>query len=204
MIPWFQDVLSLCQAQARNLFTGSLSKGPHACLHLCQQLYAARGHDSDKEGACFSPPVSVPSGIVVASRCVLPCSDVEAIDAEDKQDLAAFPFDKEAEFRGLGDALPVGEKGFTTLERRCITPHACLMWLGMQVQNVAAAERATWDVPAAVLCSVNLAVSASSQLFCRSCVCLCVMCCLAAWPSSRQWVSSLLLLLSVLLYYLIG
>lgn len=48
---------------------------------------------------------------------------MEAIDAEDKQDLAAFPFDEEAEFTGLGDALPVGEKGFTTLERRYIIPH---------------------------------------------------------------------------------
>ena len=58
-----------------------------------------------------------------ASRRVLPCSDVEAIDAEDKQDLVAFPFDEEAEFRGLGDALPVGEKGFTTLERRYTPSH---------------------------------------------------------------------------------
>lgn len=57
-------------------------------------------------------------GIMVASGCVLPCRDVKAIDAEDTQDLAAFPFDEEAEFTGLGDALPVGEKGFTTLERR--------------------------------------------------------------------------------------
>lgn len=57
---------------------------------------------------------------------MLPCSDVKAIDAEDKQDLAAFPFDEEAEFKGLGDALPVGEKGFTTLERRCTPPPSCM------------------------------------------------------------------------------
>ena len=46
------------------------------------------------------------------------CSAVKAIDSEDKEDLAAFPFDEEAEFRSLGGALPVGEKGYTTLERR--------------------------------------------------------------------------------------
>lgn len=46
------------------------------------------------------------------------CSDVKEIDAEDKEDLAAFPFDEEAELASLGAALPVGEKGFTTLERR--------------------------------------------------------------------------------------
>ena len=40
------------------------------------------------------------------------------IDEEDKADLAAFPFHEEAEFRALGGAQPVGEKGFTTLERR--------------------------------------------------------------------------------------
>ena len=59
----------------------------------------------------------------------LPCSDVKAIDGEDKQDLAAFPFDEAAEFAGLGDAQPVGEKGFTTLERRYSNPCACLFWL---------------------------------------------------------------------------
>lgn len=45
-------------------------------------------------------------------------SDVKALSSEDKEDLAAFPFDEEAEFQALGGALPVGEKGFTTLERR--------------------------------------------------------------------------------------
>ena len=45
-------------------------------------------------------------------------SDVKALTSEDKEDLAAFPFDEEAEFQALGGALPVGEKGFTTLERR--------------------------------------------------------------------------------------
>ncbi len=40
------------------------------------------------------------------------------LTSEDKADLAAFPFDEEAEFQALGGALPVGEKGFTTLERR--------------------------------------------------------------------------------------
>ena len=54
---------------------------------------------------------------------------MKAIDAEDKQDLAAFPFDEQAEFTGLGDATPVGETGFTTLERRypsCMPDLACL------------------------------------------------------------------------------
>ena len=59
----------------------------------------------------------------------LPCSDVKAIDAEDKQDLAAFPFDEQAEMAGLGDALPVGEEGFTSLERRYSNPYARLYWL---------------------------------------------------------------------------
>ncbi len=40
------------------------------------------------------------------------------LTSEDKADLAAFPFDEEAEFQALGGALPVGERGFTTLERR--------------------------------------------------------------------------------------
>ncbi len=40
------------------------------------------------------------------------------LTSEDKADLAAFPFDEQAEFQALGGALPVGEKGFTTLERR--------------------------------------------------------------------------------------
>lgn len=52
---------------------------------------------------------------------VLHCSDVKDIDAEDKEDLAAFPFDEEAELASLGAAQPVGEKGFTTLERRCLS-----------------------------------------------------------------------------------
>ena len=46
------------------------------------------------------------------------CSDVRPLTSEDKADLAAFPFDEEAEFQALGGALPVGERGFTTLERR--------------------------------------------------------------------------------------
>ena len=54
---------------------------------------------------------------------------MKAIDTEDKRDLAAFPFDEQAEFAGLGGALPVGEKGFTTLERRYSNPCACLSWL---------------------------------------------------------------------------
>lgn len=54
------------------------------------------------------------------------CSDVRPLTSEDKADLAAFPFDEQAEFQALGGAIPVGEKGFTTLERRytscnCIT-----------------------------------------------------------------------------------
>lgn len=48
--------------------------------------------------------------------------NVKEIDAEDKEDLAAFPFDEEAELASLGAALPVGEKGFTTLERRWLRP----------------------------------------------------------------------------------
>jgi len=43
---------------------------------------------------------------------------VRPLTSEDKADLAAFPFDEQAEFQALGGALPVGEKGFTTLERR--------------------------------------------------------------------------------------
>jgi len=43
---------------------------------------------------------------------------VRPLTSEDKADLAAFPFDEEAEFQALGGALPVGERGFTTLERR--------------------------------------------------------------------------------------
>ena len=43
---------------------------------------------------------------------------MRAIDEEDREDLAAFRFDEAAEFRALGGAHPVGEKGFTTLERR--------------------------------------------------------------------------------------
>ena len=43
---------------------------------------------------------------------------MRAIDAEDKEDLAAFPYDEGAEFRALGGAHPAGENGFTTLERR--------------------------------------------------------------------------------------
>jgi hypothetical protein len=46
------------------------------------------------------------------------CSNVRPLTSEDKADLAAFPFDEEAEFQALGGALPVGERGFTTLERR--------------------------------------------------------------------------------------
>ena len=46
------------------------------------------------------------------------CSDVKAITNEDKADLAAFPFNEDREFQALGAALPVGEKGYTTLERR--------------------------------------------------------------------------------------
>jgi len=52
------------------------------------------------------------------------CSDVRPLTSEDKADLAAFPFDEEAEFQALGGALPVGEKGFTTLERRYASIHA--------------------------------------------------------------------------------
>ena len=52
------------------------------------------------------------------SHALNDCSAVKAIDIEDKEDLAAFPFDEEAEFQSLGGALPVGEKGYTTLERR--------------------------------------------------------------------------------------
>lgn len=48
--------------------------------------------------------------------------DVKALTAEDKDDLAAFPFDEEAEFQALGGAHPVGEKGYSTLERRWLRP----------------------------------------------------------------------------------
>ena len=46
------------------------------------------------------------------------CSDVQAVSAEDKEDIARFPFNEQAEFTALGGATPVGEKGYGTLERR--------------------------------------------------------------------------------------
>ena len=46
------------------------------------------------------------------------CSDIQAVTAEDKQDIARFPFDEQAEFAALGGAKPMGEKGYGTLERR--------------------------------------------------------------------------------------
>ena len=46
------------------------------------------------------------------------CSDVQTVSAEDKEDIARFPFNEEAEFAALGGAKPVGEKGYGTLEQR--------------------------------------------------------------------------------------
>lgn len=46
------------------------------------------------------------------------CSDVQAVSAEDKEDIARFPFNEEAEIAALGGAKPVGEMGYSTLERR--------------------------------------------------------------------------------------
>ena len=56
------------------------------------------------------------------------------LTSEDKADLAAFPFDEEAEFQALGGALPVGEKGFTTLERRYayVSLYNCITGLSSQ------------------------------------------------------------------------
>jgi len=59
---------------------------------------------------------------------------VRPLTSEDKADLAAFPFDEEAEFQALGGALPVGEKGFTTLERRYayVSLYNCITGLSSQ------------------------------------------------------------------------
>ncbi|DBA76494.1 TPA: hypothetical protein ACH3X2_008556 [Trebouxia sp. C0005] len=64
--------------------------------------------------------------------------DVRPLTSEDKADLAAFPFDEEAEFQALGGALPVGEKGFTTLERRWLRPTLDVVgiWGGFQGAGV--------------------------------------------------------------------
>ena len=53
------------------------------------------------------------------------CSGVNDITEADKTDQAAFPFDEAAEMKALGALGPVGEKGFTTLERRsgCCPAH---------------------------------------------------------------------------------
>lgn len=46
------------------------------------------------------------------------CSDVQEISEQDKEDQDAFDFDEAQEMASLGALGPVGEKGFTTLERR--------------------------------------------------------------------------------------
>ena len=47
------------------------------------------------------------------------CSDVLEATAEDREDAAKYPEDEVAQRKRVGATEPVGEDGYTTLERTC-------------------------------------------------------------------------------------
>eukprot|EP00891_Asterochloris_glomerata_P002909 jgi/Astpho2/2909/fgenesh1_pg.00050_%23_152_t len=63
---------------------------------------------------------------------------VNDITEADKTDQAAFPFDEAAEMKALGALGPVGESGFTTLERRWLRPTLDVVgiWGGFQGEGI--------------------------------------------------------------------